>query len=453
MGKVFIVDTSVIMHDPQSPIILADKDNVAVVPLPVLEELEHFKIMGNGKGFNAREAFRILDELRKRGSLSTGVKTDMGGEVVVSTFEIKKFPDGMAKTNDNRIILTALKLQKKDSRVKVVSKDRALRIKAEAMGVESEDYENDKVVRQVEELYSGFKQIKLSSPNDFVISRIYQGPISANAISGLDLSTLYPNQCIEFVSSDSKTALAIFKKQDGKFLKVHKPKDYPDKKVWPINNEQAFANALINDENISIVTLFGKAGTGKTLMALSVACDLVGTEKYDQILVYRPNIEVGQQMGFLPGDIKDKFQPFMYPILDNLARILGKPQKSGKQKGMGEQKKGNFDLVNEYLESELIVIEPINFIRGRSLHNKIVIVDECQNLTPHEVKTLITRAGLDTKVILTGDPTQIDNPYVDFASNGLSHVIVRFMGQQCFGNILLVKGERSPLSELASNIL
>ena len=188
-------------------------------------------------------------------------------------------------------------------------------------------------------------------------------------------------------------------------------------------------------------------------MALSVACEFVGTEKYDQILVYRPNIEVGQQMGFLPGDIKDKFQPFMYPILDNLARILGKPQKSGKQKNMGEQKKGNFDMVNEYLESELIVVEPINFIRGRSLHNKIVIVDECQNLTPHEVKTLITRAGVDTKVILTGDPTQIDNPYVDFASNGLSHVIVRFMGQQCFGNILLVKGERSPLSELASNIL
>jgi len=453
MGKIFIVDTSVIMHDPQAPIILADKDNVAVIPLPVLEELEHFKIEGNGKGFNAREAFRILDELRKKGALSTGVRTELGGEVVVSTMEIKKFPDGMAKTNDNRIILTAQKLKNKDQHVKIVSKDRALRIKAEALDVESEDYENDKVVRKVDELYSGFTKIDLTPTTDFVISQIYKGPISANEIRGLDISVLHPNQCCEFVSTEKKIALAIFKKEGGKFFKVHKPKDLADKKVGPINNEQAFASALMFDEELSIITLFGKAGTGKTLMALSVACELVGTDKYDQILVYRPNIEVGQQMGFLPGDIEEKFQPFMYPILDNLARILGKPSKSGKKSSMTEQKRGNFDLVNEYLENEMIVIEPINFIRGRSLHNKIVIVDECQNLTPHEVKTLITRAGLDTKVILTGDPTQIDNPYVDFASNGLSHVIVRFIGQQCFGNILLVKGERSPLSELASNIL
>ncbi|MBN1326155.1 PhoH family protein [Candidatus Falkowbacteria bacterium] len=452
MGKVFIVDTSVIMHDPQAPIILADKDNLAVIPLPVLEELEHFKVEGNGKGFNAREAFRILDELRKKGALSTGVKTELGGEVVVSTTEIKRFPDGMARTNDNRIILTAQKMKHKNPQVKIVSKDRALRIKAEALGIESEDYENDKVVRKVEELYSGFTKINLTSTTDFVISQIYKAPVSVNEIRGLDLSALHPNQCCEFVSAEGKTALAIFKKEGGKFFRVHKPKDYPDKKVGPINNEQAFASALINDEELSIITLFGKAGTGKTLMALSVACDLVG-EKYDQILVYRPNIEVGQQMGFLPGDIEEKFQPFMYPILDNLARILGKPTKMGKKTGTADQKRGNFDLASEYLENELIVIEPINFIRGRSLHSKIVIVDECQNLTPHEVKTLITRAGMDTKVILTGDPTQIDNPYVDFASNGLSHVIVRFIGQQCFGNILLIKGERSPLSELASNIL
>jgi PhoH-like ATPase len=456
IGKVFVVDTSVIMHDPNSPIILADKDNTAIIPLSVLEELDNFKGANNGKGYYAREFFRSFDELRKKGSLSSGVKTGLGGTVCVNTDEIRRFRDGMGKTNDNRIILLAMKLQSKFPGIKIVSKDRALRIKAEALKVASEDYENDRVVQKIDELYSGFIPIHLSPSRDYIISEIYKQEISANEVGkDVDISLLIANQCCELISSDNKkTALAIFKKDEGKFVVVHKPKAFdPDKqKVIPINNEQCFAYAMVMDPTLTLITFWGKAGTGKTLIALLAANDLTDSG-YDQILVYRPNIEVGQQMGFLPGDIKEKFQPFMYPILDNLSRILGRLIKPSKKKDTREMKKGNFDIIAEYLENELIVIEPINFIRGRSLHGKIVIVDECQNLTPHEVKTLITRAGKDTKVILTGDPTQIDNPYVDFASNGLSHVIQRFKGQNCFGNILLRKGERSALAELASNIL
>ncbi len=303
------------------------------------------------------------------------------------------------------------------------------------------------------DLYSGFAEINLKSEQTGLLDKIYiDGFLDAGLLDGaVRLGELYPNQCCR-INFDKKCVLALYKKKDGRFNLARKEKDFQGREIKPINEEQAFAYALLSDPQIELVTLVGKAGTGKTLMSLLAGYGQL-EKLYEQLLIYRPNIELGQKLGFLPGEKNEKFALWMPPVLDNLNLIVKEDKKKISQKYKMSEKDGNFSRVKELIYEGFIDIEPINYIRGRSLHQKFVIVDEAQNFDKHEIKTIITRAGKNTKMVLTGDISQIDNHKVDARSNGLSHVINRFKGQEFFGHIILRKSERSPLAELAANLL
>ena len=468
--KVYVLDTSVLVHDPEA--VEKFGDNIVVIPIWVVEELDRLKKNRDERGSNSRAVSRKLDEYSQSGSLKEGVKTQNDGFIFIDysggiNFEL--LPIGLEATNDNRVILVAKhwREEKNYKEVVVVSKDINLRLKANACGISVEDYKSDKCIAGIDELYSGLREIELKAEQMELLEKIYVGKVlNAAAFSeSVDLKEFLPNQCCKF-NSDNKCALAIYKKESGEFRLVHKPKDFPTKGVRPINLEQAFAYALLTDPEVLLVSLVGKAGTGKTLMSLLAGYEQLGNP-YRQILIYRPNIELGQPIGFLPGDIGEKFEPWMKPIFDNLSLIVKKDVKGGVSKGhtkkKGEEeanknerlngKTGDFNIIREFMLAGLIDIEPIAFIRGRSLHNKFVIVDEPQNMTPHEIKTIVTRIGEGSKIVLTGDITQIDNPYVDSVSNGLSYVVERLKGQEIFGHIILRKSERSQLAELTANLL
>ncbi|MFA5098913.1 MAG: PhoH family protein [Candidatus Paceibacterota bacterium] len=462
-GKnVYFIDTSAIMHNPSVVEKLSSDGNVVVLSIYVLAELDAAKKFQDEKGVNARTIARLLDEYRSQGSLVSGVKTKSGGIIVVDhngdDKAFKKRMAGLEKTNDNRIIDAALRWKNesegKYKKIALVSKDINLRVKANAFGIDSENYESDKSIARLDELYSGFAGVSLENP-DFLRLLNQTGSFSVNALSEPDLAkigALMPNQCLE-ISVSEKTALAIFKKSQGVFTLVKKPvrpglEEEKNVSVRPRNNEQAFAFKLLMDQTISLIALSGKAGTGKTLFALLAAFEQLGNP-YKGIEVYRPNEEIGNKLGALPGDIGEKFGPWTKPIFDNLRLVL----KNGKDDGKQHTGKGH-NMTRDYLvESGQFEIMPINFIRGRSINNEFVIVDEAQNLSPHEIKTILTRAGDGTKVVLTGDCSQIDTPYLDPVSNGLSYAIERFKGQEVFGTLTLQRGERSYLSELAAKLM
>ncbi len=437
--KHFILDTNVLLYDPHA--VFKFEENEIIIPITVIEEIDRFKKDMNETGRNARQISRILDDFRKQGSLAKGIDLERAGTLRVELYntELSKLlpPELSEQRGDNRILAVAMGIKNRNGRAPVilVTKDTNLRIKADAIGLKAEDYESDKV--QIEELYSGFFELEVTPD---IIDRFYgQGWVEAT-------ESFYPNQFVTLKDKENPSHSAIGKynasqKRIVPLLKAGK------EGVWsihPRNREQIFALDALLDDDIKIVTLVGKAGTGKTLLAIASGLQKTAEENvYNRLLVSRPVFPMGKDLGFLPGDIEEKLAPWMQPIFDNVELLL-----SGH-----EAEKRHSRGYRELMAMGIMEIEPLTYIRGRSIPNQYLVVDEAQNLTPHEIKTIVTRAGEGTKVILTGDPYQIDNPYVDASSNGLTYVVERFKGQEISGHVTMTKGERSQLAELAANLL
>jgi len=438
MKKIFVLDTNVLLHDPKA--IFSFEDNDVVIPIVVIEELDKFKKGVDEIGRNARQVSRILDEYRLKGKLSQGVPLDKGGNLRVELNHQSQecLPSELIATKaDNRILATALNLKHDNLPVILVTKDTNLRIKADAFGLTAEDYESDTIM--LDELYSGETEVVVppGAIDDFYAKGELQ-PADPHP---------QPNQfaLLKNSANESQTALARYSKQRNVFVPITTAKHG----VWGItakNKQQQFALDLLLNDDIRLVTLVGKAGTGKTLLALAAGLEkTIEARTFQRLVVSRPVFPMGKDIGFLPGDIEEKLRPWMQPIRDNLDFLVGSSGGPGRVKGKKDLQ-SLFDL-------GMIEVEPLTYIRGRSMPNQYLIVDEAQNLTPHEIKTIITRAGEGTKVVLTGDPYQIDNPYIDSSSNGLTFVVDRFKEEPIAGHITLVKGERSDLAELAATLL
>ena len=458
-SKVFVVDTSVLIHDDEAIARLGD--NEIVLHGAVLEELDGLKHKPDEVGLTARLAIHRLEEYRIRGSLKDGVATSAGGILRVDFTDDKDFekiPVGLERTNDNRIILLAKKILEESGDAKevvLISQDLNLRVKASACGITAEDYKFDK-----KGLYSGTKILELKDVCDADIFQMFhhEGHVEESIVlKNLNEQVeLVPNLCCFLQKSGGEQCLVIYKKALAKFKLVSKiNKGHKKRSIVPKNSEQLFAYHLLTDPEISIVTLVGKAGSGKTLMSILAGYNQIDevTNSFHQLIVYRPNIELGRPLGYLPGDIKEKFDPWMQPVLDNLDLILGDRERN-KKSGEGSKKsQASYDDFRDFFENDIIDISPISFLRGRSLHKRFIVVDEAQNLTKHEVKTIITRVGEGTKIVLTGDLDQIDNRFLSTASNGLAYVIQKLKGQAIYGHITMKKSERSSLAQLAADIL
>ncbi|PSB06116.1 phosphate starvation-inducible protein PhoH, partial [Pleurocapsa sp. CCALA 161] len=394
-------------------------------------------------GRNAREVARTLDQLRQQGNLTTGVSLSNGGSLRVALSDrdtLKTLPLELSgDVADNAIL--AVGMQSKyncQCPVVVVSKDTNLRIKADALGLHAEDYETDKV--DVDELYTGTMEVLVSSEQ---IAEFFQ----AGSVT-LEREFL-PNQDITLVDSlnPSHTALGMVEGKSSKIIPLIALPKLGVSRIQPRNREQRFALNLLLQDSIKLVTLVGKAGTGKTLLAIAAGLQKVADEKlYNRLLISRPVVPMGKDLGYLPGDINEKLTPWMQPLYDNFDLIFRTQDVTDKP---GHWRRGHEELI----EMGILQIEPLTYIRGRTIPQQFLIIDEAQNLTPHEVKTIITRAGEGTKIVLTGDPDQIDNPYVDAASNGLTYVVERFKHEPIAGHITLFKGERSSLAERAAALL
>ena len=441
MKKIFVIDTNVILHDPTA--ILRFEDNEIILPIAVIEELDRFKKQPEMTGRNAREVARTLDQLREKGHLTIGVALSNGGLLRVALSDrntLKTLPLELSgDVADNAILAVGLQCKQScQCPVIVVSKDTNLRIKADALGLKAEDYETDKV--DVDDLYTGTTEVLVTESQ---IAEFFQtGSLT------LDHKFL-PNQDITLVdnTNPSHTALGMAEGASSKIIPLIALPKLGVSRIQPRNREQRFALNLLLQDSIKLVTLVGKAGTGKTLLAIAAGLQKVADEKlYTRLLISRPVVPMGKDIGFLPGDVNEKLTPWMQPLYDNFDLIFGTQETTEKP---GHWRRGHEELI----EMGLLQIEPLTYIRGRTIPQQFLIIDEAQNLTPHEVKTIITRAGEGTKVILTGDPDQIDNPYIDAASNGLTYVVERFKHEPLAGHITLSKGERSGLAERATALL
>jgi len=436
MKKNYVLDTNVLLHDPQA--IFRFEDNNVVIPIYAIEEVDQFKREGSERGRNARSIARLLDELRDRGgSLSNGVMLDSGGMLRVAVPSKRlELPSAIDHTAmDQAILQTAIDVRENDGgRPTVfVTMDTNLRIRADALGMVAQTYENQRVA--LDQLASGIVDIEMDSEE--IDAFFKDGRVVLHDMPWA------PNTCLLLRdrSNPSHTALGRFDAVKRAVVGLRVPRE-GIMGVRPRNKEQSFAIDLLLDESIRLVTLVGKAGTGKTLLALAAGLKrAVEDGAYTRMLVSRPVMPLGRDIGFLPGDVDEKLNPWMQPIFDNLEFLFS----TGPRKGPR--------AYAELLESGQIQVEPLTYIRGRSLPQQFMVVDEAQNLTPHEVKTIITRSGDGTKIVLTGDPGQIDNPYVDSASNGLTIAAERFRGEKLAAHIVLAKGERSDLAELAANML
>jgi PhoH-like ATPase len=436
MKKNYVLDTNVLLHDPQA--IFRFEDNNVVIPIYVIEEVDQFKREGSERGRNARSIARLLDELRERGgSLSKGVPLDSGGVLRVAVPSKRlTLPSAIDHTAmDQAILQTAFDVRENDAgRVTIfVTMDTNLRIRADALGMVAQTYENQRV--EFDRLNSGI--IDLEMDGGEVDTFFREGRVVPREPAPA------PNTCVLMRdrSNPSHTALGRYDASKRAITALRVPREGV-MTVRPRNKEQSFALDLLLDESIRLVTLVGKAGTGKTLLALAAGLKrTVEDGVYTRMLVSRPVMPLGRDIGFLPGDVDEKLNPWMQPIFDNLEFLFS----AGSRKGPR--------AYAELLESGQIQVEPLTYIRGRSIPQQFIVVDEAQNLTPHEVKTIITRSGDGTKIVLTGDPGQIDNPYVDSASNGLTIAAERFGGEKLAAHIVLAKGERSELAELAANLL
>ncbi len=460
--KTYILDTSVYLTDFNA--IYAFKNNDIVIPMKVLEEIDGHKKRQDSVGLNARMIIKIFDDLRSVGSLQKGVKIKKGlGTIMVKGFDPEVLPNELSVSDsDNQIIATALTELKLDSskKVAVVSRDINMRVKCDALGIPAEDYFSGKIINNAHEIYTGYKEILV---DDADIDRFYDGePIRIDD----EKHNVEPNQFLMLISNtnNKKTALARYM---GKLAPLKKVvSDYPSS-IWgltPRNKEQCFAMDLLLDKSIPIVSLIGKAGSGKTLCALAAGLHQVldpksdaffpistkkskyssSSEKkgkdeqtYKRLIVSRPVQPLGKDIGFLPGSLEEKMAPWLKPVQDNLQFLLGDDKTT----------------LEMYMETGVIEIEALTYIRGRSISNAYIIIDESQNLTKHELKTIITRVGEGTKIVLTGDIEQIDNIYLDETTNGLTYAVEKFKPFNITGHITLMKGERSEVATLAAKIL
>ena len=412
-------------------------DNNVVIPIYVIDEIDNFKKDLSELGRNARQIARQLDECRAKGELSKTVDLDNGGTVSVALGSRPPLSQpGSSQKMDNLILEVAMEVQKNspDEGTVLVTKDVNMRIRGDALGLTTTDYEESQIT--IDELYDGTKEIDVDGAD---IDSFFKD----NELT-LD-EELIANQYVMLRNRESpgQTGLGRYDGKEDKCVPIKKLTGG----VWgirPRNKEQHFALDLLLNDDVKLISLVGKAGTGKTLLALAAGLQKTLEEQvFSKLLVSRPIFPLGRDIGFLPGDIEEKLNPWMQPIYDNIELLLGLSKMDRKE---GRSHKELFEL--GYVE-----IEPLTYIRGRSLPAVFMIVDEAQNLTPHEVKTIITRAGEGTKIVLTGDPYQIDNPYIDATNNGLTTVVERFKGEQISGHISLVKGERSELAELATKVL
>jgi PhoH-like ATPase len=447
MERYYILDTNVSLFDPQA--IFKFSDHNVVIPMSVIEEVDRFKRDLNENGRNARQFSRIIDDMRSKGSLAKGAPMEKGGRLLVD-FEA----DGLAllppelnpEKADNRILAVVMKYKREYGRKNVlfITKDTNLRVKADILGIWTEDYHPREVV--LDEMYSGIARYEVASDAIETFFAEKQMPI--------DDPELCPNEYIILVNKEdpSHTALGRYDADGKSCIPLKKTNPEGVQGILPKNVEQQFAMDLLLDDDIPLVTLVGKAGTGKTLVALAAGLQkTLDEEMYHRMLVSRPIFPLGKDIGYLPGDIEEKLNPWMGPIFDNLEFILSGAGAMGNN--TERRRRGSSRRYQELINQGMVNIEPLTYIRGRSIPQQYMIVDEAQNLTPHEIKTIITRAGHNTKIVLTGDPYQIDNPYIDSMSNGLVYVVERFKGEGLHGHVTLQKGERSALSELATNVM
>ncbi|MGG1678857.1 PhoH family protein [Neobacillus sp. NRS-1170] len=442
MSKIYVLDTNVLLQDPYS--IFSFEDNEVVIPAVVLEEVDSKKRYMDEVGRNARHVSRLIDGLRASGKLHEKIPLENGGTIRIElnhrTFhELQDI--FIEKTNDNRILAVAKNLyleeQTKENGkpVILVSKDALVRVKADAIGLDAEDFLNDRVV-EIDHIYTGFYEVFIPIE---LLGRYYEkGELILSEIAN---HPFYPNQFLIMKDSNgtSASAIGMVDKTSKKVKKLVLNQEH----VWgihPRNVQQTMAIELLLRKDVPLVTLIGKAGTGKTLLAL--AAGLMQTEdfrEYKKLLVARPIVPVGKDLGFLPGEKQEKLRPWMQPIYDNLEFLFN------------TKKPGELDAILAGMGS--IEVEALTYIRGRSLPKQFIIIDEAQNLTKHEVKTILTRVGEGSKIVLMGDPEQIDHPYLDAYNNGLTYVVERFKDQVISGHVKLLKGERSGLARLAADLL
>ena len=437
-AKIFILDTNVILHD--ATCIRQFEENDIVIPISVLEELDQFKRGNEQIHYNAREFLRRLDEMSSDPAKTNGAASQESEgkiRVVVNHNWHKDVEASFQEDNpDHRIINCAYKLfqENRDRTVILVSKDTNMRLKARSLGLQAEDYTTDKI-EDVSQVYTGSRLVEGVSSES--IDMLYSSfGIGTEIVPELKNPLANENFILR---NGQKSVLAAYDPFENKIVRVDRPAAYG---IKPRNAEQSFALHILMDDRVQLVSLSGKAGTGKTLLALAAALEC--RAEYRQIFLARPIVPLSNRdLGFLPGDIQSKLDTYMQPLYDNLSVIRHQFKASHKRAVK----------IDEMMEQEKLFITPLAYIRGRSLQKAYFIVDEAQNLTPHEVKTVITRAGEGTKIIFTGDINQIDHPYLDKHSNGLTYLISRMKGQDIFGHINLEKGERSALAEIASNFL
>ena len=439
MKKNYVLDANVLLHDPYA--IFKFEDNNVIIPIYAIEEIDKFKRESTGRGRNARTIARVLDELRpENGTLSAPVPMKSGGSMWIALpITRHPLPVGLETTGlDHAILQTAIDIRDGEGALPTVfvTMDTNLRIRADALGVTSQTYENSRI--SDDQLEASVLDVSVTPD---VINRFFEdGSVT------LDDNRLYANAgvLLRNEQSPNHTALGRYHAHQEQVVALHVPREGV-MGIRPRNKEQSIALDLLLDDSVPLVTLLGKAGTGKTLLALAAGLHLTTINRsYSRMLVSRPIMPLGRDLGFLPGNVDEKLNPWMQPIFDNLEYIFTHGSQRGERSARSYM---------PLMESGLIQVEPLTYIRGRSLPKQFLIVDEAQNLTPHEVKTIITRSGDGTKVVLTGDPQQIDHPYVDHASNGLSVVAQRFKSAALAGSVVLAKGERSALAELAANLL
>ena len=438
--KNYILDTNVLLHDPNS--LLSFQDNNVLVPIEVIEEIDHFKRESSELGQSARTVSRMLDGLRAQGSLSEGVALPNGGRLRIIFHKKSRGRNGNGSNNgnghtiDSRIVASALQVQKSSPKLAtiLVTKDINLRVKADAFGLPAEDYQSDRV--SINDLYTGTFDLAVSA----------EKMVSYRSNSELDLpagSSYFPNEYCTLTEEGNpkRTALTKVDPSGRKLVPIIDCREG----IWgikPKNREQHFAFDALLDDRVKLVTLMGKAGTGKTLLAMAAGLKrTVLDREFRRVVVARPTVSVGREIGFLPGSLEEKLNPWMQPIHDALELLS--------DLNMGHESRRSGDL----MRTGSVVVEALSYIRGRSIANQFMVIDEAQNLTPLEAKTIVTRVGNGTKIVFTGDPYQIDNPYVDGSSNGFNYIVSKFREQAVAAHIELQKGERSELAELAANIL
>lgn len=432
MSKIYILDTNVLLHDPRS--LFAFKDNEVIIPLVVLDELDKKKVGGHDEtARHARMVIRSLDKMRLQGSIHKGVPTPAGGIVRVElNHRERNVPDLDPKRVDNRLIGVALGLKKEQPKRKVtlITKDINLRVKCDALGVVTEDYNADSVAPNASLIYEGAIEVSASSE---AIDKLYKDGF----LHSEEYGKFNENQYVFLNSNTRDNHTSLARCSGSTFVNTYVPND-----VWGIssrNKEQAYALDALFCPDIKLVTMIGKAGSGKTLMAVAAGISQVlDSHEYKKLIMTRPVQPMGRDIGFLPGDINDKMRPWMAPLQDNLDLLFS------------EKGKGYLDMQRE---AGIIEVEALTYIRGRSIPRSFIIVDEAQNLTLHEIKTIITRIGEGSKIVLTGDILQIDNPFIDSVDNGLSCVVEKFKHHPVAAHITLQKGERSELATLAAEIL